>query len=104
MRERVPTLGVGNCEDEANQWAFDLAQAAFSHKQRQNLRGSKHLSGSETNLQKRRDRSDRMLYRSGQRGQKQDYDCKFPNWSTHDYRCILEVLYGSSSRFSGARF
>ena len=46
IRERVPTLGVGNCGDEANQWAFDLAQAAFSHKQRQNLRGSKLLSGS----------------------------------------------------------
>jgi hypothetical protein len=69
MRERVPTLGVGNCQDEANQWAFDLTQAAFSHKQQLNLRGSKLLSGSETNLQKRRDRSDRMLYRSGPRGQ-----------------------------------
>jgi len=32
--------------------------------------------------------------RRGQRGQKQDYDCKFPNWGAHDYRCILEVLYG----------
>jgi hypothetical protein len=41
-----PTLGVGNCGDEANQWAFDLAQAAFSHKQLQNLRGSKLWSGS----------------------------------------------------------
>ena len=44
------------------------------------------------------------LYRSGQRGQKQDHDCKFPNWGAHHYRCTLEVLYGSSSRFSGASF
>jgi hypothetical protein len=35
------------------------------------------------NLQKRRDRSDSLLSvcRSGQRGQEQDYDCKFSNWA-----------------------
>lgn len=26
------------------------------------------------------------VYRSGERGQKQDYHCKFLNWGAHDYR------------------
>ena len=41
-----PPLGAGNCVDEAIQWPFDLAQVAFSRKQRRSMQGNKRWSGS----------------------------------------------------------
>jgi hypothetical protein len=42
----VPGDVMLNCADEANRWAFDLAQAAFNRKQRRSTRENLHSIGS----------------------------------------------------------